>query len=377
MESTFFHNFSPEANSADELYVSRLPLRSTELTSQPRPRVQLPLWALLVALSMVSLVAVGVLTFMLTKVRGEQAVDSVGASYRQLASTLVEQKVVGLLGQLVAATQQLAIYGENSPVNADDPWPEELRKLMITTLLTVPQLALGTGLFLGLGTGQILALEADAVTGHLFWGASGNGTANHYTVWPATQSCASCGGEGVEGLWRDSDWMRRRGEESAETSLYNSSQRLWYKYALNSSGEVVFAPTFTTLMPSEGSLSSVLAMPVVVPVHRANHTNGPFAVAMTTCTQERFDDLLKSLSSLLFPGTVVFLVEAHTGFLVASSSAGQRVAAPPNNASGAFQRIRADQATDSAVRKLSQALGSGDGGGWARFLGHTQGTTEN
>ena len=76
---------------------------------------------------------------------------------------------------------------------------------------------------------------------------------------------------------------------------------------------------------------------------------------------------VRQLSSSLFPGTVVFLVEADTGFLVASSSPGQGVAVPPDTASGSFNRIRAVEATDGVVRGLSEALVEPSRGGWGRF----------
>eukprot|EP00906_Rhabdomonas_costata_P004256 RCo006325 len=99
----------------------------------------LPIWALLVSLSTLSLVVVGMLAFELTALGSENAINFVGVKYRQLACTSMESQVVDFLTSLVESTRHLAMYAAASPVGQADPTPEELRKFLLTRMMTTSE----------------------------------------------------------------------------------------------------------------------------------------------------------------------------------------------------------------------------------------------
>eukprot|EP00906_Rhabdomonas_costata_P037063 RCo052075 len=289
---------------------------------------EVPIWVLLVGLSTLSLVLIGVLAFVLTERGSERAINFVGENYRDLACTAVHSNVIDFISGLVESTRQVAIYASTSSISSVNPAPVELRQLILTRVMTTTGFSRGSFMSVGLASGELLGINVDVASQQLFWEiCNSNLTGNILKGWPATEPCSECS-SGLRGLWSD-DW-RSWANETYTSIPYNASRRMWYQDALASSYEVTIGKTFVATMPLG---KSALAFPVVAQIRR-NNVGPIFGVAVTATTQDHFDNYLKGLSSTLFPGTVSFIVEASTGYLVASSTAGQETATPPNTASG-------------------------------------------
>ena len=74
----------------------------------------------------------------------------------------------------------------------------------------------------------------------------------------------------------------------------------------------------------------------------------------------------------MFPGTVTFLVEIKTGYLVASSIAGQQLFSNVFNAAGTAQRALAVNATSEVIGSISRGVAD-PSTGWTRFINKAAG----
>eukprot|EP00906_Rhabdomonas_costata_P005418 RCo008113 len=114
-----------------------------------RACVQVPLWLLVGLLSVVSLIVVGVLTYFLVYTRTGEAMDSVAVSYRELGFQVVENKVLGMLGQVAMMTKLL---GEQAATAApEDIAPIELRQ---QTFLGISLMPIALDYMVGFRTGE-------------------------------------------------------------------------------------------------------------------------------------------------------------------------------------------------------------------------------
>ena len=79
---------------------------------------RVPLWLLVGLLSVLSLVAVGVLTYFLVYTRTAQAMDAVAVSYRALGFLTVQNQITGTLGNVAAMTKLLGLQAAAAPSGA-------------------------------------------------------------------------------------------------------------------------------------------------------------------------------------------------------------------------------------------------------------------
>eukprot|EP00906_Rhabdomonas_costata_P023723 RCo034112 len=319
----------------------------------PRRRFQLPIWVLLMGLSTISVVLIGTVTFRLTMVWGVNTVKPIAEEYRELACNIVQDEAVGFMWQLIDSTRQLSMYAGNPENGPENPAPADVRKIMLTRVLSIRKsMVLNvTATSFGLGSGELLALVADAETGKLFWSVSNNATGYQQTMWPATvRGCKGCS-DAEQGLWEDSNWRQRINESVVVPGHYNVTEKTWFRDALHGkvagNSGAVMGEIFVGKVPSGGRYKTTLEMPVIVPIRR----QGAVVAAVGTFFDLlRVEGLLKTLSTLMFPGTVIFLVDGFTGHLLASSAIGASPLQPPDSPSGMWTPINATEANDTAVR---------------------------
>eukprot|EP00906_Rhabdomonas_costata_P038842 RCo054987 len=298
-------------------------------------KLRVPMWVPLVVLAVASLGAVGAVSFLLIRANAEDALGRVGESYRGLACTVVEDEVVSFLGTITTAAGQLAEYVAESDISPANPTPADLRKEIALSLTALAGNG-PTSLFLGLPHGELFGVDVETDTGNMYWDVSNNMTGYKVGSFPAAAitpvNCSSSTASGVtvskacrpRVLWKESQWTARYGEIGLG-SVYNATVRTWFKMGAALSSGYTFAPVYASVVPSgAGSVTVALALPVVYPVRSAD-TGTLTAVAAGECTLTHFDSFLKQISATLFEGTVAFLVEMDTGYLLASSVLGQQM----------------------------------------------------
>eukprot|EP00906_Rhabdomonas_costata_P023853 RCo034364 len=165
------------------------PWRSAEKAGM-RSCLQVPLWLLVGLLSVVFLVAVGVLTYSLVYTRTGEAMDTVAVSYRELGFSAVENKVVGMLGQVAAMTKLLGLVA--TTVTNGSTIPLQLRRQLS---LGLSVMSMAQDHYLGFSTGELLVLHrlTAAADSAEVWEVSSNLTGNRIAIFPATS-------------W-DTDWL--------------------------------------------------------------------------------------------------------------------------------------------------------------------------
>eukprot|EP00906_Rhabdomonas_costata_P011175 RCo015805 len=315
---------------------------------------KVPIWSLFLAISTASLVVIGAVVFLLTRLGGVAAIDSVGVSYRSLTCTVVENEVVSFLGAMQASTQQLVDYLLHSNISPSNPTSEFIRLNMFTIFRSDPR-GVTSVLY---GFPLLVNLLVNPSNGGLYWGFRSNVTGYRGLAWPATNRS-----DPSDGLTLDWEWQLRQSEGTVSVSNFNSTLRPWYKAAVSSSSAIVFAPVYSSLLTNN---ITTLAVPVVGAV-RDRNTGVVRLVASSECTLNTFDEFLKKVSSTLFPGTVIYVVEISTGFLLVSSVQ-QEVLSLNFTVSGVAERIAAVNARDAVVRSLSVGIVAAQGSvGWAAF----------
>eukprot|EP00906_Rhabdomonas_costata_P012015 RCo017126 len=330
----------------------------------PPPYPRIPLRVVQVALVVVSLSLVGVLACVLTRANAEAALDRVSQSYRTLACTVVENEVVNYLTVMTVVARKLALYVAASTISPGNPTPVDLRKEIAfsMTVLTGKDQSPTSG-FLGTPDGHFLGIDTDATTGSLRWSLSSAMTGFHFGSFPAVAAGSSnCTGDSLGNtdcvqrrvLW-DTDWLSRVGEISVTEQLFNVTARLWYQTGAATTEELAFAPVYASVVPIGGVVgnTAVLSLPAVVPVR--SKSGQLIAVAASECTVSHFDDFLKKISTSLLEGTVAFLVEVNTGYLLASSIAGQQMVSH-FSPSGHAVRVLAVEASSEVIRAISRGL---------------------
>eukprot|EP00906_Rhabdomonas_costata_P001347 RCo002222 len=122
----------------------------TERTECPLPRVpplrkqkkcgllRAPIWSLFLALAIASLVVVGAVVYVLTRLGAVSAIDGIGASYRVITCTMVENEVLNFLGAMQTSTKQMKHYLVNSTIGPGNPSTADIRGKMFTILSTGP-----------------------------------------------------------------------------------------------------------------------------------------------------------------------------------------------------------------------------------------------
>eukprot|EP00906_Rhabdomonas_costata_P033608 RCo047348 len=293
---------------------------------QRRRTLRCPIWVFPVLLSVLSLVVAGFISFELTQSNAEAALGRVGRSYRNLACSVVENEVVNYLGTLTTVTKQLALYTAESNFSIDAA-PTDLRKHMSFSMAAFAGKG-PTSMFLGTTNGEFMGIDTDVTSGALMWDLSNGMTGFHFGSFPATPVCndsvetqkPSCIGDA---LWKDPYWLGRVGEISLTSQPYNATARLWFKAGAATNNAATFAPVYASLLPSVNTVGVRLAVASVAPVRSSSGELK--AVAASECTVDHFDDFLKEISATLFEGTVAFLVEIDTGYLLASSITGQQM----------------------------------------------------
>eukprot|EP00906_Rhabdomonas_costata_P012096 RCo017279 len=343
---------------------------------RPQRCLRIPIWVVQVALVVTSLSVVGVVSCVLTRANAEAGVARVGHSYRSLASTMVENEVVSYLTVLTIVTQKLAENLAASSISSADPMSEDMRKELIFTMAALAgQSDAPTSAFLGTPDGGFLGIDTQGPNGALEWALSSAETGFRFGHFPATAagtppctatraafSSSPCGGRL---LWQNSSWLSRFEEIQVIPVPYNATSRLWFQAATSTSQDVILSPAYASMSPvdGEGGLSAALALPVVAPVR--SESGRLIAVIGTERTVTYFDRFLHQISSTLFEGTVVFLVEIPTGYLLASSIEGQQMVSH-FTPSGEPVRVLAVEASNEAIRTISRSL-SDPATGWAAF----------
>eukprot|EP00906_Rhabdomonas_costata_P011376 RCo016181 len=314
----------------------------TEEVPEKLPRAHIPLWLLVGLLSVVNLMAVGVLTYFLGNTRARQAMDRVAVSYRGLGFQAVENKVTGMLGQVATMTKLLGEQAATAP--RGEVYPVELRKQLF---LGMPMMPIAMDYFVGFSTGELLDIHRDAGA-PMLWELS-----NHLTGYRIGGFSASSWGP---------DWLSTAGNMTIKEAPYNATMRSWYLAAeQRHTSDVFFGPVYLALNPFGVSL----VVPAVYPVTRPG-TTGIFAVAVTNVLLQSLDDFLKAIVADLLEGTVVFLVERQSGALLASSIPGQALVGSHDPVSGAAQVVLAQEASDAGIRGIACAAVD-PVSGWARF----------
>eukprot|EP00906_Rhabdomonas_costata_P013033 RCo018740 len=319
-------------------------------TSRRPRRCQLPIWVLLVSLSTLSLIVVGTLTFELSQLWSGQAIDFVAVKYRELACATVQSRVMDFLSEVTTSVRQAAMYAAVSTVGPEASRSEELRKLILTRMIAIeslcPQCSAATALSLG-SPAELAGVMTDTLTGNLFWILCSNATGDRKAFWPATVpasvsgvECGNCTAP-MRGLWSDSDWKQRYKESFVDPAYCNATDREWYKAAVSSRLDVTVGPTEAIGGPHGGALETVLVLPVVAPVR--SPSGEVLAVVTSSFDLIRIDAFFRSFVSNLFPGTVSFMVEAPTGYLIASSEPWIFAVQTPENPSGDWNRVLANQ----------------------------------
>eukprot|EP00906_Rhabdomonas_costata_P013614 RCo019529 len=108
---TSFPVVSSRRNGARSVSIPQPSYRSPSETadsSDARCFPRIPIQVLPLALTVLSLAAVGAVSFVLTRANAEEALSRVGKSHRNLACTVVENEVLTDLSTLTRATSQLA-----------------------------------------------------------------------------------------------------------------------------------------------------------------------------------------------------------------------------------------------------------------------------
>eukprot|EP00906_Rhabdomonas_costata_P007992 RCo011411 len=291
-------------------------------------RLRTPIWSLFVALSTVSLVVVGVVVYFVTRDGSVAAIDTVGESYRTLACTVVENGVVNLISSMMGMTRMLLYY--SSQINfrtwePGHPYVEDMRsKLWIMRSTAMEGI---TGIEIGHSNGELLKIDSNPTNGGLYYGLNGNLTNYYYGYFPCTPP-----GNLSMGLTSDSNWLTYFNQFASGTTKFNASVRVWYTGAValtSASNPVAIAPVYSAAVPGP---QNVLALPVVGALR--DSTGFPISVSNTETQIPYFDSFLKKVSTSTFPGTVVFLVEIGSGFLLASSVVGQELTTTSYNAAG-------------------------------------------
>eukprot|EP00906_Rhabdomonas_costata_P011386 RCo016200 len=178
---------------------------STEGEGTIRACVQVPFWLLVGLLSVVSLVAVGVLTYFLVYIRTGQAMDSVAVSYRQLGFVAVEKEVTGMLGQVASMTKLLGMQAATAPIG--DVTAIELRQ---QTFLGISLMPIALDYMVGFRTGELL--DAHRVTGsEIIWELSNNLTGYRIGGFPAES-------------W-GADWLAGSANMTVSGAHYNATMR--------------------------------------------------------------------------------------------------------------------------------------------------------
>eukprot|EP00906_Rhabdomonas_costata_P024677 RCo035426 len=134
---------------------------------------------------------------------------------------------------------------------------------------------------------------------------------------------------------------------------------------MSSSTAVSFGSVFFSAWPKG---ISMLSLPVVAAVRAGGSGTPVNFVAVAECTLQNFDDFLKEVCQNLFPGTVTFLVELDTGYLLASSVSQEVVSTvfTPSGAPGQA-RVAAVSAESTVIREIALELAGPASQGWARF----------
>eukprot|EP00906_Rhabdomonas_costata_P037317 RCo052509 len=315
--------------------------------------VQIPLWLLVGLLSVVSLVVIGIVTYFLVYIRTGQAMDSVAVSYREVGFQAVENKVIGMLGQVAMMTKSL---GQQAPVPGD-VLPVELRRQVFLGITSLP---IALDFFVGFSTGETLGMHRDPATNVLNWQLSNNLTGYRLgKMWvpPAAVdagNCSSCWG---------SDLMSTVNNLTITGNRYNGTTRGWYTTAVQNPTRDVFF----------GALYFTLGVQLTVPAQywARPQPDGSTAsyVAVTNVGLQAFDDFLKTIAADLLPESVIFLVERKTGALLGSSVSGQNLFRSYDPVTGTAQVVPAQQATNDVIRGIATTAVD-PVTGWMRFAGN-------
>eukprot|EP00906_Rhabdomonas_costata_P010031 RCo014100 len=124
---------------------------------RPHPKFKPPIWSLFVGVLAASLMVVGAVVFVLTRLGGVTTIGSIWDSYRGLACEMMENEVVSFLDTMQSATKQLLDYAAQSTISPGNPSSADMRMKMFTILSTSPPGA--TSLVLGLNDGEVFALD--------------------------------------------------------------------------------------------------------------------------------------------------------------------------------------------------------------------------
>eukprot|EP00906_Rhabdomonas_costata_P033424 RCo047116 len=311
---------------------------------------RVPIWLLMVLLAVVSAAAVGVLTFCLMYFRSVSAINEVGVSYRGVYCTVVQNEVVAFFTRIMGATRQTLNFAFLAGVGPGSLYPIEFRKYLFSASGVTSE---ANSLVIGLASGEFFGLDRVPTTGELHWGLSNAQTGYLFSTFPAPG-------------WGEDEWFREFGNITTVPGHYNTTVRSWYLTA-SAAPEVAFAPVYYALFPY---LPSGGALALTVVKAGRDSAGRVLFVSSSVCTLQHFDDFLKATVSALVAGSVAFLVEAKSGYLLASSVPGQQLVEQSFTVTGSAVRVAAVNANSAEISAISLRV-AGAAAEWLRFCNTT------